>query len=72
MYFCHNSTNKGRRKYIMASTLTATAVLKAPPKSKTYTLSDSNGLYLQVTRSGTKSWIFRYVFDNKQKKKSLG
>jgi len=56
----------------MASTLTATAVLKAPPKSKTYTLSDSNGLYLQVTTSGTKSWIFRYVFDNKQKKKSLG
>jgi len=31
-----------------------------------------NGLYLQVTKSGLKSWIFRYSFNGKRKEMGLG
>ena len=34
--------------------------------------ADGNGLYLQVTPTGTKSWVFRYMADLKQKKLGLG
>ncbi|MEA5115976.1 MAG: integrase arm-type DNA-binding domain-containing protein [Geobacteraceae bacterium] len=45
---------------------------KAQPKAKTYKLSDSGGLYLQVTPNGGKWWRFKYRFDGKEKLLSLG
>ena len=34
--------------------------------------NDGNGLYLQVSSTGSKSWIFRYRFDAKQREMGLG
>jgi integrase len=34
--------------------------------------SDGGGLYLQVSRSGTKSWIFRYTLNKKSREMGLG
>lgn len=34
--------------------------------------SDGNGLYLQVSKSGSKSWVFRYEANGKGRKQGLG
>ena len=39
-------------------------VRNAKPKGKPYKISDSEGLYLQVTDTGGKLWRFKYRFDN--------
>ena len=49
--------------------LTALAVSKA--KSPGY-FGDGAGLYLQVSKTGTKSWIFRYTRERKQREMGLG
>ncbi len=33
---------------------------------------DGGGLYLQVTASGAKSWVFRYRFEGKRPEMGLG
>ncbi|NML63574.1 DUF4102 domain-containing protein [Massilia sp. RP-1-19] len=33
---------------------------------------DGGGLWLQVSKTGTKSWIFRYTMDKKQREMGLG
>jgi hypothetical protein len=35
-------------------------------------LSDGNGLYLQVAKSGSKSWIFRYQIDGRRRDMGIG
>ena len=40
--------------------------------TKTGYHSDGDGLYLQVSASGAKSWIFRYRFDGKAREMGLG
>jgi integrase len=35
-------------------------------------ISDGGGLYLSMTKSGTKSWVFRYRHDGRQKDVGLG
>lgn len=52
--------------------LTAAAVSKAKPREKTYRLYDERGLYLEVSPSGGKWWRFKYRFDGKEKRLSLG
>lgn len=52
--------------------LSDTAIRNAKPKDKTYTLTDGEGMYLEVTPSGGKWWRFKYRFDHKQKRLSLG
>ena len=49
--------------------LTALAVNRA--KEPGY-YGDGGGLYLQVSRTGTKSWIFRYVRAGKERQMGLG
>lgn len=49
--------------------LTALAVSRA---SKPGYYGDGAGLYLQVSASGTKSWIFRYTLAKKQREMGLG
>lgn len=45
---------------------------KAKAETRPGLHADGNGLYLQVTPTGTKSWVFRYMADLKQKKLGLG
>ena len=47
--------------------LTATQIKQAKPKEKDYKLSDGGGLYLLVTKRGTKLWRMKYKFDGKEK-----
>ncbi len=47
-------------------------IRSAKPKEKTYLMSDGEGMYLEVTPKGGKWWRFKYRFDNKQKRLSLG
>ena len=44
----------------------------AKPKKTTYKIFDGGGLFLLVTPSGGKLWYFKYRFEGKEKKLSLG
>lgn len=52
--------------------LTDTAVRNANPGSKTPRHYDVRGLYLEVTPRGGKWWRFKYRFDSKEIRLSLG
>jgi integrase len=52
--------------------LTVTAVRNAKPANKTRRLYDERGLYLEISPSGGKWWRFKYRFDDKEKRLSLG
>jgi hypothetical protein len=34
--------------------------------------ADGGGLYLQISRSGTKSWIFRFAMEGREREMGLG
>ena len=42
------------------------------PEEKTYKVSDGDGLYLSVKKSGSKFFLYRYRFANKRKELHLG
>ena len=52
--------------------LTATAIKNAKPNGKTQKLFDGRGLYLEVSPTGGKWWRFKYRFEGKEKRLSLG
>lgn len=52
--------------------LTETAIKNAKPKDKPYKLSDSGGLYAEITPTGGKHWRMKYRYDGKEKKLSIG
>lgn len=52
--------------------LTATTVRTAKPGSKTRKLSDGKGLYLEISPRGGKWWRYKYRFNGKEKRISLG
>lgn len=52
--------------------LSDTAVRMAKPRPKTYKLSDSGGLYLEVAPNGSRYWRLKYRFDGKEKRLALG
>ena len=52
--------------------LTDVMVKQAKPKAKTFTMSDGNGLLLEIRSKGSKYWIMRYWIAGKEKRKSLG
>ncbi|MBU0593838.1 MAG: integrase arm-type DNA-binding domain-containing protein [Gammaproteobacteria bacterium] len=60
--------------------LTDTAIRNAKPgitptgkvTDKSYKMGDSGGLYLEVSPNGGKWWRFKYRFDGKEKRLSLG
>ncbi|MGB5641976.1 MAG: integrase arm-type DNA-binding domain-containing protein, partial [Gammaproteobacteria bacterium] len=52
--------------------LTDTAVRNAKPADKTKRLFDERGLYLEISPKGGKWWRFKYRFDGKEKRLSLG
>ena len=41
-------------------------------KGKTYKVSDSGGLYVEVTRSGSRLWRLKYRFEGREKRLSFG
>lgn len=52
--------------------LTDTAIKQAKPASKPYTLTDEDGLSMQVPATGSKRWHFRFYWHDKQLRISLG
>ncbi|MEA5426397.1 tyrosine-type recombinase/integrase [Arcicella lustrica] len=52
--------------------LTDTQCKAAKPKEKTYKLSDSEGLYLEVLPTGGKYWRLKYRLHGKEKRLGLG
>ena len=40
--------------------LSSTEVKNAKPKEKEYTLRDGGGLYLRITPTGSRIWLFDY------------
>jgi len=52
--------------------LTNTEVVNAKPRQKPYRLFDGRGLYIEVAPSGGRWWRFKYRFDGKEKRLSLG
>ncbi len=52
--------------------LTVTAIRNTKPAKKAVRLFDGGGLYLEVAPSGGKWWRFKYRFDGKEKRLSLG
>jgi Arm DNA-binding domain len=52
--------------------LTNTEIVNAKPREKPYRLFDARGLYLEVATSGGRWWRFKYRFDGKEKRLSLG
>ncbi len=52
--------------------LTELAVNRLSKKAKRYEVQDGKGLFVRVAPSGTKTWIFRYRFDGRRRRMSLG
>lgn len=52
--------------------LTDAAIRKAKPGDKPRRLADGGGLYLEVAPAGGKWWRYKYRFDGKEKRLSLG
>lgn len=42
------------------------------PKEKTYKVSDSGGLYVEVARTGSRLWRLKYRFEGREKRLSFG
>ncbi|MDD5300366.1 MAG: integrase arm-type DNA-binding domain-containing protein [Gallionella sp.] len=52
--------------------LTDTAIKNAKPSDKAFRLHDERGLYLEISPAGGKWWRFKYRYDSKEKRLSLG
>ena len=52
--------------------LTVRQIDTAKPADKDYKLTDGQGLYLLVKRSGARYWCLKYRFAGKEKKLSIG
>ena len=52
--------------------LSDTAIRNAKPGSKAKRMFDGGGLYLEIAASGGKWWRFKYRFNGKEKRLSLG
>jgi integrase len=52
--------------------LTDINIKRAKPAEKTYKMFDGGGLYIQIEPTGGKLWRYKYRFDGKAKKLSIG
>jgi len=52
--------------------LSDSKIRTAKAKTKLYKLYDEKGLYLEITPAGSNRWRFKYRYDNKEKRVSLG
>jgi integrase len=61
-----------RRKSRKLGPLTDKRIQALWPRSKRYTVRDGRGLFLDITPGGVQTWIFRYQFNGKQEKFTIG
>jgi len=52
--------------------LTDTSIKQAKPRDKAYKLFDGNGLYIEISPTGSKYWRLKYRFAGKEKRLALG
>lgn len=52
--------------------LTDSKIRATKPLEKSYKLTDTQGLYLTVSTSGSKLWYFRYRFEGKENRLAFG
>jgi integrase len=52
--------------------LTDRKISNLKPKNKRYEVADGKGLVIRVTPTGSKTWFFRYLFDDKPRIMKLG
>jgi len=52
--------------------LTDAAIKTAKSRDKAYKLADSGGLYIEIAPSGGKWWRYKYRFEGKEQRISLG
>ena len=52
--------------------LTDAAIKGLRPQEKSYKVVDGNGLYIEVLKTGTKVWRFKYRFGGKEKRLTIG
>ncbi len=57
---------------MLTAALTAIKIKNAKGRDKPYKLTDGQGLFLQVTPSGSKLWRFKYCFGGKEKLLAFG
>ena len=53
-------------------TLKPLTIDSAKPREKAYSLTDGGGLMVEVLPSGAKSWRFKYHFEGRREKVTLG
>ena len=51
---------------------TNTALLALKPKEKNYTVTDRDGLYIEVLTSGAMVWRYKYYFNRRREKLTIG
>ena len=56
----------------MARTIEKLSALRVTKETTPGVYGDGGGLYLRVSASGTKSWIFRYMLDRRSREMGLG
>ncbi|MFP1821492.1 tyrosine-type recombinase/integrase [Lonsdalea quercina] len=52
--------------------LTDSKIRSAKPRTKSYKLTDAQGLYLVVSASGSRLWYYRYTFEGKESRLAFG
>lgn len=52
--------------------LTELQIKKAQPKEKVYRLFDGHGLHIEINPKGQKWWRYKYLYNGKEKRMSLG
>jgi integrase len=71
-FFVPNLVPRKRPKGERTMSLTDLQIKKLAAKVKPYYFLEGNGLYVRVMPSGSKSWVYRYLFDGKARKMTLG
>jgi integrase len=56
----------------MARTIEKLSALRVEKEAKPGLYGDGHGLYLRVSESGAKSWVFRYMLDRRPREMGLG
>jgi hypothetical protein len=59
-------------RLIVPQVLTEVFIKGSSPKDKPYKVFDTDGLYIEVTPLGTKTWLLRYYQNNVKKRLSFG
>ena len=59
-------------KAMETNKLSDVKIRAAKPQDKLYSISDGEGMFLEISPKGGKWWRFKYRFNGKQKRLSLG